>query len=289
MFFSSHLRRSAGLALLITTALALVTAGQTNISQSSVGHIVDKVRAKDLSTDDPGIPEYEKLIQTTPDDMAAVNNLGALYYKFGRYEDGLRYMKQAADTAPQIWNFQLNTSIALEKQGQFNAALEYALRAKRAAPDKLTVREQLCSMYLATGKPDALPCYENLTTDARADPADMLGYAEALIRVKDYKAAEEVISRTITVAPNMPQAHNDLGVVAFKQKRYLDAVNSLRQAVSLDPGNSQIRFNLALADMAARNRDGAISQYKMLKTSDPQMADRLYRLMFAGQVVNAGH
>ena len=232
--------------------------------------------------------EYEQLVAKDPHDMIATNNLGALYFKDGRQEEGLDLIKKAADAVPEVWNFQLNASVGYTQMKQFDEALTYAKRAMTAGPEVFKVRQQLCEVYLANKMPEAVRCFEEISSDKRSEPLDLVGYGEALIMTRDLVLAEDVISRAIQRLPNCAMAHNDLAIVAFHRKQFSDAVRSLREAVRLDPDNGQIRYNLAIAQMATHNRAGAVSEYGLLKTTDPKLAERLYKVLFAGQVVFAG-
>jgi len=235
------------------------------------------------------ISEYEELLAAHPDDPVILNNLGALYINNERVRDGLELIKKAADAQPSIWDFQLNTSIAYMMTKQLDPALTYALRAQKADPEQYNVRHELCEIYLEKRMPEALKCFKDMAGDKRSEPMDLLGYGEALALADDLPRAMDILSTVVNSLPGSGLAQNELGVIAFKLRRYADAVKSMREAVRLDPDNAKFRFNLGIAQMANHDRAGAISEYSMLKTTDPTLADQLYRAMFAGKVVQAPH
>ena len=269
--------------------LFLVTAAPTQTPSDSVVSMAKEPVAKAAAAPTLGISEYEGLIANDPQNMIAVNNLGTIYFETGRLVDAIELIKRAADARPDIWNFQLNASIVYTKQGEFANALHYAQLAFKLAPTELHVREQLCNTHLSVGNAeDALNGFEELAHDSK-DPADSLGYGEALLLSGDLAKAGTVLRTVITALPMCAEAHNALGTVLYNQKHYSDAAASFRQAISLDPDTSKYRFNLAVAEMAVRNREGAFSQYNLLKRSDPALADKLYRMMFADNLVYVDH
>ena len=72
----------------------------------------------------------------------------------------------------------------------------------------------------------------------------------------------------------------------FDDKRYADAVVVFKKAVELDPDEHGLRFNLAIAYLSNGNKEGALSQYRLLKEADPKLADQLYRILFRDKVVS---
>jgi tetratricopeptide (TPR) repeat protein len=235
------------------------------------------------------ISDYEKLITEHPDDVVAQNNLGALLYRSGRFDEAAEVIQRAADARPDMWNIQVNASVALAHQGSYAIALKYVESAYKIAPEQLRVREQLCDMYLAVRDgAAAVPCYRSLVTDGKGDPEDLLGYARALIITGDAEGAEAASREVIQSSPTVAEAHNVLGMALYKKKHYKESVEAFREAIRLAPEESGYRFNMALTEIAVRDRPGALSQYNLLKRSDPKLGDQLYKMIFADQLVAVG-
>jgi Flp pilus assembly protein TadD len=262
---------------------------QTKISEPVVVPINDRTTTIG-GTRSPRISEYEKMLADDPSDLIAANNLGVLYFETGRYVDARDLIGRAAEGHTDSWNIQINASVVMAQSGSVDRALKYAQAAFNIAPKEVEVRQQLCNMYLAAGDATAaLACFAALTKDDGCDPHDLLGYAETLMISGDPVTAETVIRDVVRSSPRIAGAYNSLGVAQFRQKHYPAAVESFRQAVSLTPDEAQFRYNLAVTQMATRNRDGALSQYNLIKTLDPKLAGQLYKMMFADKVVVVGH
>lgn len=281
-------RRVASVALIFFAFLAPALAQTTSTEVTAIRvreHPADVPRSAPL-----GINDYEKLLAIDPGDAISQNNLGALYFEAGRYEEALDLIKKAADAKPDMWNIQVNASIALSNKMDFANGLKYAQAAFALAPKEIRVRQQLCDMYLAVQDgAEAVPCFDALVKDDSGDAEDLLGYGEALLLTGEPARAETAIRQVVTTSPRLASAYNALGMAAYKQKHYRDSVNSFREAVRLAPAEATYRFNMAVAEMADRDRPGALSQYNLLKRSDPKLADKLYQMMFADKLVAVGH
>ena len=285
--------RIAGLILIIfILAIPALTQTQTKPNEPTVIDASSAVTANAAKQkDEPlSILDYEALLKSDPNDTVSENNLGALYFAAGRFDEAADIIRRAADASPDNWRIQLNASIAIEHVNDLADSIKYAQAAYEIAPKEVRVRQQLCDMYIAVNEPAAaVPCFDALVKDNSGDVEDLLGYGEALMLSGDPTHAESAIRDVIKMSPRLATAYNSLGMALFKQKKYKDAVDSFRQAISLMPDEPGFRYDLALADMAMRNTEGAISQYNLLKQSDPKLADKLYRMMFAGQVLTVGH
>ena len=68
-----------------------------------------------------------------------------------------------------------------------------------------------------------------------------------LIKRRRLDEAEQVLKRTIALAPTFAKAHEDLGYALLEQERYEEAVEVLQKAARLDPKLDAARFNLGKA------------------------------------------
>ncbi|MEO8649272.1 MAG: hypothetical protein ABI539_08915 [Acidobacteriota bacterium] len=62
---------------------------------------------------------------------------------------------------------------------------------------------------------------------------------------------------------------------------------SNRHGHFIDPANDQARFNLGVVQLVKRNRPAVLSQYRILKGSNPNLADQLYKMLYRRLVVDA--
>ena len=273
--------------VLVTPAL---TQTQTRPNEPKAIDLIDTDPAKAAKAGDRklAIADDQKLLADDANNVIAENNLGALYFAASRYEEAADLIVRAADARPDVWQLQVNASVALAQSNNYAAGLRFALVAIKLAPKELRPRQQLCEMYLAVHDTEsAVPCFEALVKDDAAELEDHLNYGEALVMAGDSARAVPVLQDVIKASPRLAPAYNALGMAQYREKRYKDSVDSLRQAVSLAPDAPSYRYNMAVVEMATRDNAGALTQYNLLKQSDPKLADQLYKAMFADKIVVA--
>ena len=92
---------------------------------------------------------------------------------------------------------------------------------------------------------------EHVCRDAvQRNPKDvnMLGLLGAvLVKMRRLDEAEQVLKRTVRLAPTFAKPHEDLGFVLLELERYDEAVEILQKAVRLDPKLEFAQFNLGKA------------------------------------------
>jgi tetratricopeptide (TPR) repeat protein len=89
----------------------------------------------------------------------------------------------------------------------------------------------------------------------------------------------------VRLSPDNLVAYNLLGKALYTKKHYKKAIKILDRALRLEPGTDELRFNLAIAHLANRNRDAAIIHYNFLKNSNPPLAEELYKSIYADNVI----
>jgi Flp pilus assembly protein TadD len=94
-----------------------------------------------------------------------------------------------------------------------------------------------------------------------------------------------VLEKTIELFPASAEAYNQLGVVLFETRRYDKALVALKQAVELAPNLDEPRFNLALAELANRNKTAALEHYGVLKRSNAALAEQLHAVIYRNRVL----
>jgi tetratricopeptide (TPR) repeat protein len=71
----------------------------------------------------------------------------------------------------------------------------------------------------------------------------------------------------------------------FELHRYQESLVALSRALELDPTSEKVRYNLALAQIALKNKDAALAQYLFLKNTNSDLAERLYELIYRDLIV----
>jgi Flp pilus assembly protein TadD len=224
------------------------------------------------------------------DSAVELNNDAVRFASEGRYDEALPLLLKAIDVNPGMSRLHRNLSIVYEGLGSMDEALAQAQRAVEVAPTEASSLVQLCGLHLIKrSNAEAVSCYRKLFALGTFDVTVQTSYGVALLRSGDASSAIPVLEKAVgeMVPPNSTTL-NALGVAYFKDKRYSECVATLKSAVELDPDNGELRLNLAIGQLATRNKEGAMSQYRLLKDTDPKLAKALYRLLFRDKVVFVG-
>ena len=68
--------------------------------------------------------------------------------------------------------------------------------------------------------------------------------------------------------------------------KYNEAIESYRRAIILRPDYAAAYFNLGLLYLAAKNKEGALEQQRMLWALDQKLAGEFFHIMYKDKVIN---
>lgn len=234
----------------------------------------------------PAAAALDEASELAPE-IADLNNAAIRLTRESRYDEATELLLRAIAEAPNRFRLHRNLSIVYEHMKRMDEALASAQTAVDIAPVEPTALTQLCGLELINGRgAEAVACYEKLRQTGPMDAMSQTFYGVALLRSGHHDRAVTVLEQAVAAVPANSSALNALGVAYFNKRRYTDAAASFKEAVESDPEQREIRFNLALTYVVLRNKEGAISQYRMLKGERPELAGQLYRILFRDKVVS---
>lgn len=263
----------------------------------------------------------ERLVRMKANSVELLQYLGCSYYEVKDFENAVKCFEQASKLAPNSSLPQNNLGYAHLNLYQIGAAEAAFKESLQLTPGFKPSIMGLCLTY-GLAKNNALAM--GFCSKARqlspevAVPNYFIGlakfdagqYAEALAfflqarilqpeyapifvaigftqhKLKYFKEALASFERAAELEPS-EQAFNGKGSVYFSLKEYNKAEEAFRQALAITPDSFQARFNLGMACLIQENRDCALQQYNFLKMFNPPLADRLFKHMFAGRVLDA--
>ena len=99
-------------------------------------------------------PIYEKLVNRDPKDIAALNNLAGIYYKFPpyNYPGGLELIKKAINMAPDNIGIQETKAQILARMGRTDEAKAILERCLVVFPDEWNIHNTLAQIYQSEGQ-----------------------------------------------------------------------------------------------------------------------------------------
>jgi tetratricopeptide (TPR) repeat protein len=174
-------------------------------------HLANALRSLDRATD--ALPEHREALRLDPDNAVVHHDLALSLDALDRMDDALVQYREAVLRQPEMANLQDDLGDALRRSGQADEAVRCFKRAVAIQPNYGPAHFHLGLMLQRAG------ALENAATE----------YEAALT----YGASGEV--------------HNNLGVVLIQLGRKADAVAHFREAVRLNPTDSEAASNLKRA------------------------------------------
>ena len=215
------------------------------------------------------IANLEDLVGNKPELAVAYNDLGVLYHRQGKNTLALTHYRRAVDFEPGKSNFRKNLADLLSVTfGELEEALQHYVAVLASDPkdvEALSATGHICARLERYD--DAAEFYERIleiepnNSDAANWRAKMLEkkYGNSLegnlndrylallseIDHEDLSGAIQIIENFIEMYPKHGQAHNDLGVLYYKNEFKTKVLASYLKAVELEPENVTFRKNLA--------------------------------------------
>ncbi|MSU50994.1 MAG: TIR domain-containing protein [Opitutus sp.] len=208
-------------------------------------------------------PEERKQIESRPTENLAAYDLylkeRAIRNSRGRWNERITLLKAAVQLDP-------NFAVAWAMLGQVSsnvAMWDYSvLRASLVADTRAAIAN---AVRLAPDSTDTL-----------------VAQARYLIRIeKDYVQARQILERAVTQSPQEASAFATLSEVARAHRRLADALNHIRKAISLEPGNLSEMYVAAFILNGGRRYDEQRAELQKLKDlEDAVPVSRSYEIAF---------
>ncbi len=222
---------------------------------------------------------FEKAVEIDPNYAEAWYQAGFCYGMLGRHTDALKASKQAAKLRPEWSETYVNIGTSSYALGQYKEAVDaYRQAAKIDANNAdtqyalglslnklgLTDEEILAFKRAVALKPDYVNAYELLGT--------------AYFKQKRYNESLAAFEQLKTYKPDA-KTYNYLGENYFELGKTQESVDAFNNAVSYNSNFDKARFNLGRAYLKLGDRDNAMVQYEILRSTKSDWADRLFVLL----------
>jgi len=159
----------------------------------------------------------EKALKGAPDDLDTLNWHGLTCVQLKNYPEGRASLERLLSRKPDLAQAQTNLGLCLLGLGELHPAETCFQRALQIAPQDIGARINLANTLRIRGKGEE---------------------------------ARTVLESVIRDAPDLAEAYNNLGTVLQDLGQAQAARERLETALQLDPASPQVRWNLALSQLA---------------------------------------
>jgi tetratricopeptide (TPR) repeat protein len=205
---------------------------------------------------------YARVLKSAPDNFDALNLLGGVKLRQGRFGEAERLLRAAVKANPQAPPGWSNLGHALHALKRVPESLECLDRARALAPGDVDIANQRANVLLSLGRPrEALAEFQIVLQrvpqhlEARLNS----GLAQAALGLPELALAE--FDAALALAPGHPAVQYNRGVVLIDLGRYADAVAANDGALAAAPEYANAWLNRGKALAQLRRFDEAIASY----------------------------
>jgi tetratricopeptide (TPR) repeat protein len=240
---------------------------------------------------------YNRIIENSPRNVAALNLLGIAYFQSGeaqravaplhqalalnpdlpsghynlgrilqglkRYEEARRHYELALARQPDDPEIHNNLGTLLRAIGRHDEAIARFRGALERKPDYAEAHVNLGNALHALGRhQDAIAAFERAVTLNAGVAAAHSSWGHALAAVGRHEEALKRFDAAVALRPGDPIAHFDRGNALHKLARFSEAVAAHERALSLDPSHADAHANLGAAFYELGHYERAVGQYR---------------------------
>lgn len=186
------------------------------------------------------------------------------------YAKAESHYKSALQRAPQVLEYSLSLATMYTRQKAWDKAEDVFLAALKFHPDDTTLLNELGKLAMIK-KDESLA----LKYFKKALPAGIINnYASALRRAENFSDAEAFYKLAISLNPDDSDLHFNLGNLYLTQKRYSEAQSRYDEALKLNPGFAEARYHLGLAFAQQGNTQKAIEELRKYLQDMPEAPNK---------------
>ncbi len=183
------------------------------------------------------LPIFQELNRRYPDDPRFAGNMAHCLYEMGRAEDACGVLTKMLERHPNNPGAKFLLASATLAAGRVAEAGEMLERAEREMPDRRDVALMLAEVHLHQRRwEDAKRVAEKLVATDPDDYRALHAIGSAEMYLGNLERAAELCLSAIERQHFYPEAHYTLGVTLIWMKDFPHAIQSLKAAISMQPG-----------------------------------------------------
>ena len=192
--------------------------------------------------------------------------LGQAHYVSGNYTEARRSWEMASRMEPENWVWLQTLGDAAFQQADYQASLDYYLRAARMHPDAVSWHGAAGAYWEMGHTGDSWnACHQALILDPDYAPA-YISLAMIAEHRGELEEARNYVEQALSLSPDNPASLLAAGRLARLSGNDDYAVSVLSKALEQVPGHPEILYNLAMALLQAGKGEQAATLLEALDT-----------------------
>lgn len=195
----------------------------------------------------------------------------------GNHQAALALFWEAAGLAPDDADIQNRLGEALDRIGALEAAIDAYRRALAVRPDFRRASNNLILTLVRAGRGrESIELARRVVAGAPEDPNAYFTLGLALTE-QDVDEAVKTFRRVLQLAPRHALARYNLAQVLKRADRTAEAVEELRRAIEIEP-RAEAHYTLGVIYWQQGDLDRALDRLRAAAAADPEYADAHYSL-----------
>ena len=220
--------------------------------------------------------QARKALELNPKNGDALHYLGLALFGRGQYDEAIRYLSEAAEIKPSDGEIQADLGAVFIAQNRLEEGIRHLRKALELAPDTAEAYFNLGVAEFRRGnKQEAMKCWSRAAgaqaRGLRNPPQPCLGAG----RAERADASHRALSPGRQLKPDHAGSPGPSGDGSLCERGVQGRVTCLSKAVNLDPGNTTIRYNLAITLARLKQHDEAIAHLLRILRLEPRHTDAL--------------
>lgn len=219
---------------------------------------------------------YKKILEMSPGNPHALNNLGYLYAEYGvNTQTALELCQKAVDMAPEVPGFYDSLGWAAFKNKDIKLAEESLLKSIEMRDNVYESHYHLATIYYSSNQYEKAAEQYAQAIVLRPDSAEALNnlaylYTEQKIKTDEAISMAEAANK---IEPNNASYLDTLGWAYYRKGKLDDALLYLQKANSLVPAQGEILLHLGRVYLDKNDFDTALSFVKEAFKADKNLND----------------
>jgi protein O-mannosyl-transferase len=223
---------------------------------------------------DEAIRQYQKVLQSDPNEIDALNNLGSALLQQGRTDEAIASYQKVLARAPDSAAAHNALALAYVQQGRMDEAVAHLQKALASRPDYVEAHYNLGNTFLQQGRTGEAIAEFQKALASRPDYAEAHNnLGNAFVRAGQMDNAIVQYQEALAIKPDYGDAQINLGNALLQQGRLDEAIAHYQKALARNPDDPEIHDHLANALLQRGRAEEAIVHYRKALAIKPDTAD----------------